>query len=464
MSQLSIYLRAVAPTARRLTAVVTAFSLVSSTLAYVPALAQQEQQQGQEPMQGAQALAPAQLDQLVAPVALYPDNLLGQVLSASTYPLEIVMAARWSASNPRVKGQQLEDAMQSQPWDPSVRALAAVPQVLKMMSEKLEWTQQLGEAYLSQPDDIAASVQRLRARADASGNLKTSEQVRVRRVAAEQPIAAIGPEYIVIEPVVPERIYVPVYDPFVAYGIWPYPTYSSFYWYPPGYVAVGVIGFGAAVVVGSALWATYNWNYGRVYANPVMYASFNKVSITQANALAAAPVKFDPGHRGPLGFKNQSLQTQYSKTAAGTPQNALGRTNSVGNSQNFLSNPGNSPKPANLLSSTGNGPKPGDKPGTTRIGTGNTVINNNSVTNNVTVNRSVTNKPTNIGNISGNNIGNNIGNNSGNKPPRTLTNNAAINTGKPIGGVNAAALSRMPATIPSRGPVAAARGPHPKGR
>ncbi|HLQ90885.1 MAG TPA: DUF3300 domain-containing protein, partial [Xanthobacteraceae bacterium] len=165
MSQLSIYMQAIGPTARRLTAVTTALALVLGTWAYLPARAQQ----GQEQQQPAEQLSPAQLDQLVAPIALYPDNLLGQILSASTYPLEVVMAARWSAGNAQVTGQALENAMQSQPWDPSVKALAAVPQALKMMSEKLEWCQQLGEAYLSQPDDIAAAVQRLRARADASG-------------------------------------------------------------------------------------------------------------------------------------------------------------------------------------------------------------------------------------------------------------------------------------------------------
>src|SRR3954470_12723621 len=217
----------------------------------------QQAQQPQQPQQ--QQFNVQQINQLVAPIALYPDNLLGQILAASTYPLEIVVAARWSSSNQNVSGQPLEDAMQLQSWDPSVKALTAVPQVLQMMSEKLEWTQQLGAAYLGQPDDIAAAVQRLRARADASGNLKNSEQVRVKRVPVERPVAAMGPEYIVIEPTYPERVYVPVYDPYVVYGAWAYPE-RPFYWYPPGYVAVGVIGFGAAVLVGSALWATYNWN------------------------------------------------------------------------------------------------------------------------------------------------------------------------------------------------------------
>jgi hypothetical protein len=151
-------------------------------------------------------LGAAQMAELVAPIALYPDALLGQVLTASTYPLEVVMAARWSTENPNVKGPALEGAMQQQAWDPSVKALAAVPQVLTMMSDKLEWTKALGDAYLAQPDDVATAVQALRARADAAGNLKSSNEQQVRRVAA--PPRIVGqpevPEYYAIEPVDPD--------------------------------------------------------------------------------------------------------------------------------------------------------------------------------------------------------------------------------------------------------------------
>jgi Protein of unknown function (DUF3300) len=137
------------------------------------------------------ALGAEQVAQLIAPIALYPDTLLGQVLTASTYPLEVVKAARWAKDNPNVKGEALERAMQQQPWDPSVKALTAVPQVLTMMSDKLDWTQSLGDAYLAQPDDIAAAVQQLRARADGAGNLKSSKEVQVRRVPAPPP-AVVG--------------------------------------------------------------------------------------------------------------------------------------------------------------------------------------------------------------------------------------------------------------------------------
>src|SRR6185503_7831164 len=123
----------------------------------------------------------AQLEQLAAPIALYPDSLLSQVLMASTYPLEVVEAARWSKANPDLSGQPLADAMQKQDWDPSVKSLTSVPQTLQMMSDKPDWTQELGNAFLAQPNDVLDAVQRLRARADTAGYLKTSNEQKVSK-------------------------------------------------------------------------------------------------------------------------------------------------------------------------------------------------------------------------------------------------------------------------------------------
>ena len=178
-----------------------------------------------------------QIEQLVAPIALYPDDLLSQVLMASTYPLEVVEAARWVKENPKVTGPALEDAMQKQPWDPSVKALTAVPQTLAMMNDQLKWTQDLGDAFLGQQSDVFDAVQRLRARADAAGNLKSTPQQKVTRSSrpAGSPAGAPAQAY-VIEPVNPNEYYVPIYDPGIVYGAWPYATYQPFYWYPPGYV------------------------------------------------------------------------------------------------------------------------------------------------------------------------------------------------------------------------------------
>lgn len=291
--------------ARRLRAVLAAFALLAMTVG-------DSWSQAELPV--APALSPQQIDQLVAPIALYPDNLLAQVFAASTYPLDVVVAARWSAANPNVKGRELEDAMQGQSWDPSVKALSAVPQVLQMMNDQLEWTKQLGEAYLAQPDDVAAAVQRLRARADASGNLKASNQLNVRRVPAPQPVligAAAPPDYIIIEPVQPDIIYVPVYDPWLAYGAWPYPAYRPFYWYPPGYVAAGVLGFGAPLVVGAALWSNYNWYSRRVDVNVVRFNSFNRVTL--ANTAANQIWQHNPARRGNLSYGNPVLQQKFGK-------------------------------------------------------------------------------------------------------------------------------------------------------
>jgi hypothetical protein len=186
----------------------------------------------------------AQLEQLVAPIALYPDPLLAQVLMASTYPLEVVAAARWSQANPGVTGQALEDAMQKQPWDPSVKALTAVPQTLQMMNDKLDWTQELGDAFLAQQANVLDAVQRLRGRADAAGHLKTTEHQTVTKTAAPSrtgrqssappnvsaapgSVSAAPATYYTIASTNPDEYYVPIYDPGVVYGAWPYPEVSA---------------------------------------------------------------------------------------------------------------------------------------------------------------------------------------------------------------------------------------------
>src|SRR5512135_269477 len=169
-----------------------------------------QEQQPPQPAQQQQLLSETELAQLVAPIALYPDALLAQVLTASTYPLEVAMAARWSEKNPDLKGAALEDAMQKEPWDPSVKGLTSVPQVLAMMNDKLDWTNQLGEAFLAQPDDLQNAIQALRSQAETTGNLKSSNEQRVRRVAAPPSTGYVGPpEYIVIEPTEPDYINVP---------------------------------------------------------------------------------------------------------------------------------------------------------------------------------------------------------------------------------------------------------------
>src|SRR5215471_6223176 len=278
------------------------------------AVSAQDQQDQQQPQQQ-QLLNQQELAQLVAPIALYPDALLAQVLTASTYPLEVVMAARWSEKNPDLKGAALEDAMQKEPWDPSVKGLTSVPQVLAMMNDKLDWTQQLGEAFLAQPDDIQLAVQALRAKADEAGNLKSSKEQKVRKVAAApSPGYAGPPEYYVIEPVEPDYIYVPVYDPVAVYGVgyWP-PAYAPFFWYPSWWTVGPVIGFAtAAVFVGPALWYRYNWGYrgyGAIQTNTVLYSRFNRVNVAGGGQFQNW--RFDAAHRTNVPFHNTNLQQQF---------------------------------------------------------------------------------------------------------------------------------------------------------
>jgi hypothetical protein len=276
---------------------------------------QQSQPPQQPPSpQQQQPLTQQQLQQLVAPIALYPDALLAQVLTASTYPLEVTLAARWSEKNPDLKGSALEDAMQKQPWDPSVKGLTSVPQVLAMMNEKLDWTSQLGEAFLAQPDDVQNAIQSLRKQAETTGSLKSSKEQKVSRVAAPPSTGYAGPpEYIMIEPLEPDYIYVPVYDPVVVYGpgYWS-PAYVPFFWHPPWWTVGPAFGFGAALFVGPALWYHYNWGHGgfaAIQTNAALYSKFNKVNVSGGGQFQNW--KFDPAHHGNVQFKNTKLQQQF---------------------------------------------------------------------------------------------------------------------------------------------------------
>jgi hypothetical protein len=229
---------------------------------------------GAIPSQAADAYSPEELEQLVAPIALYPDPLLSQVLMASTYPLEIVEAARWRAGQPQsLSDRQLSGLLADKPWDPSVKAVAAFPDVLEMMNEKISWTGQLGNAFLDQQEDVMAAVQRLRARAQAAGNLQSGPQ---------QTVTVSGsPSVIAIAPAQPDTIYVPIYNPTVIYGPWPYPGYVPYYWHPPRYVVRGpVITFSTAFIVGGVLWSTYDWHHRRFDINVHRYNRFNRARIT----------------------------------------------------------------------------------------------------------------------------------------------------------------------------------------
>jgi len=232
------------------------------------------------------AAAPAskeQLEQLLAPIALYPDSLLSQVLMAATYPADVADAAKWAKAHPDQKGDAAVKAVADQTWDPSVQSLAAFPQVLDLMGAKPDWVQQLGDAFLASSKDVLDAVQRLRTKAQSAGNLKSNEQ---QKVVVEQ--AAPQQTVIKIEPAQPETVYVPAYNPTVVYGAWPYPAYPPFYYPPPPYyypggaLAAG-IAFGIGVAAIGSLWGGCNWGRGDVNINVNKYNNVNANRQLNAN-------------------------------------------------------------------------------------------------------------------------------------------------------------------------------------
>src|SRR5580700_8341528 len=191
---------------------------------------------------------PEELQQLVAPIALYPDALVSQILAGATYPTEIVEADRWVQAHSNLKGKDLANAVDQQLWDPSIKALTQFPTVLANMDKNLAWTSALGEAYVNQSEAVMNAVQVMRARAQAAGNLKSSEQVKVE---TEE-------KTIVIEPVAPEVVYVPAYDPWIVYGA-PVVVWPGWYPYPGLYVAGPGVSFGVGFPIG--LFAGYAWGW-----------------------------------------------------------------------------------------------------------------------------------------------------------------------------------------------------------
>lgn len=225
----------------------------------------------------AKAYSQGELSQMVAPIALYPDSLLAQVLVGATFPLEIVEANRWVKQNKNLRSDQLTAAADKMKWDLSVKALVPFPEVLAMMSEKLDWTQNLGEAFLAQQEDVMNAVQSLRTKAQAEGNLKTTKEQKV----------IVQQNEILVEPVDPTVLYVPTYNPAVIYGVWPYPAYPPYPYYPYGGVlTAGAIGFAAGIAVGAAWnngWGHWNWGGGTINVNVNRNYNINGNRVTHYN-------------------------------------------------------------------------------------------------------------------------------------------------------------------------------------
>ena len=263
-----------------------------------------------------------QLEQLLAPIALYPDDLIAQVLMASTYPLDVVQADRWVRQNRDLSGDALATSLEEQDWDPSVKSLVNFPQVLSMMSERLDWTQKLGDAFLAQEKEVMDTVQILRRKAEAAGNLNTSPEQKV----------VVEKETIIIEPANPQVIYVPTYNPTVVYGVWPYPAYPPYYYYPPGYVAgAALFSFGVGLAIGAAwgyAWGGCNWHGGNVNVNINRNVTINHhinrenyARHYQAGRLAHGGTgnwKHEANHRKGVAYRNPGTARQFGQ-APGRP-------------------------------------------------------------------------------------------------------------------------------------------------
>jgi hypothetical protein len=277
-----------------------------AALLCTPAIAQQPPPPDEPPPPAAQGttFSDAELDQMLAPVALYPDPLLAQIFMAATYPFEIAQADRWMADNPGLSGDSLQSALVNEPWDPSVKSLVAVPQVLTWMASNSQWTESLGEAFLAQGDQLMDHVQTLRQRAQARGDLSSTPQ---------QQVADDG-GYITITPADPQALYVPVYQPDVVYGPWwwsGYPPYA--FAAPVGAVFVGGFFWGAPFAVGPALWGRPDWRDHRVMINTSNYSAF-------ARTRGAPPVwRFDPAHRRGAPYRAPQLRARFGGVDPGHP-------------------------------------------------------------------------------------------------------------------------------------------------
>jgi len=275
------------------------------------------------PPQQWNAISPDQMNELVAPIALYPDSLVAQVLAAATYPTQVVEADRFVQSQGGAPPDQIAQMVNGEPWDPSVKALCAFPTVLANMDKNLDWTTQLGNAYYNQPQDVMNAVQGMRQQAYERGDLRTSAQLNV----------AYEPGNIVIEPANPAVVYVPYYDPWVIYGFRPW-----YRWYapppPPGW-AVGVrFGFGVGIVVGGG-WGHYGWGYGHwgFAWGPHPYVAFNRVTYVSRSVTVVNHGYYGRFDRAPEA-RHYNVQAAHAAYAAGE-RNGYNRGVNRGESNGF---------------------------------------------------------------------------------------------------------------------------------
>ncbi|WP_391488314.1 DUF3300 domain-containing protein [Leclercia tamurae] len=325
--------------------------LAASGVVYVNSRAPDTITQPPPPVQPAPVAVPqvpvaytaAQIDQWVAPIALYPDALLSQVLMAATYPANVIQAAQWSRDNPKMQGDAAVQAVAGQPWDPSVKSLVAFPQLMSLMGENPPWVQNLGDAFLAQPKDVMDSVQRLRLLAQQTGALQSTPQQTVTTVAKTEPpkastststpTSAPAPTVIKIESADPQVVYVPTYNPSTVYGTWPNTSYPPVYLPPPPGEQftdslVKGLGFSLGVATTYAIFSNIDWDddddwdhdhhngdhhggYSRNGDNNININvdNFNKISGERLDANRGW--QHNPAYRGGIPYATSQLNTRY---------------------------------------------------------------------------------------------------------------------------------------------------------
>jgi hypothetical protein len=271
-----------------------------------------------------------QLDQMLAPIALYPDPLLAQVLMAVTYPGEIAEAVTWSKAHPDAKGDDAVKQVANQTWDPSVQALVAFPQVLATLGQDPVWVQRLGDAFLAQPDDVMGSVQRLRRQAQAAGNLQSNQYQNVTvQAAAPAPATAAPAEApapasntIIIQPSDPQVVYVPTYNPTTTYGTWAYPASPPVYYPPPpayypGSALVAGLAFGTGVAIVASLWGDCDWGNNDVDIDVDRYNNINRNTQINRNQ---NKWQHNAVHRDGVPYRDNRSREQYGRQLNGANQ------------------------------------------------------------------------------------------------------------------------------------------------
>jgi len=311
-------------------------AIFSATLLLAPGCALLAAQQPPQLPPSGQALAPNQLDDLVAPIALYPDPLVSQILVASTYPLELVQASQWLQRNPGFAGAALTQAAQQQNWDPSIQALVVFPDLVKRLNQDITWTTNLGNAFLSQQGDVMDAVQRMRLKAQQAGKLSSTSQQTVSTTNdSGQPV-------IVIQPANSQMMYLPYYDPAFIWGPPLYYPYASWY-YPNGYFGFGMgIPMGLYFGGGWGGWGGWGWGFGwgghSIFVNNSFIHRYNFNSRGSASLSGRSAWAHDASHRGGVPYSNAALANRYrgnvrqnlqTRGSAGQPQ-ARGATQSGG--------------------------------------------------------------------------------------------------------------------------------------